>query len=358
MGHKFDFRWNLSDITYVRPNGCKVFSTFSCGGGSSMGYKLAGYDVIGNLEIDRKKNEAYIRNLHPRLNFCDDIRTFRQRNDLPEELYNLDVLDGSPPCKSFSVCGSREDTWGKEVKKYGITQVWDDLFFEYIALAKKLRPKVLVAENVKGILLGEATDYVRRIFEGFDDAGYYFQYFLLNAAKMGVPQKRERVFFIGIRKDIADDNNLSEQLTMLDYGVRLDMDFDEPPILFREVKSSENDYPLTEAKVRLWNIRKHGDVDLSYSCERAGENPNKFFNYKYIYDDAVANTELAQESCILFSEPRFRNKKETILCAAYPQDYDFGDCDVHELCGRAVPPVMMAQISSRIYEQYLSKLKQ
>lgn len=87
--------------------------------------------------------------------------------------------------------GLREDAWGKEKKfKEGQkTQVLDTLFFDFIALAKRLKPKVVIAENVKGLLLGNAIDYVRRIYKDFEEAGYYCQHFLLDASKMGVPQK-------------------------------------------------------------------------------------------------------------------------------------------------------------------------
>ena len=96
----------------------------------------------------------------------EDIRDLVKRNNLPEELYHLDILDGSPPCSTFSMSGLREDAWGKEKKfKEGQkTQVLDTLFFDFIALAKRLKPKVVIAENVKGLLLGNAIDYVRRIY--------------------------------------------------------------------------------------------------------------------------------------------------------------------------------------------------
>ena len=71
--HKFDYNWTLKDAIFTKDKG-KVFSCFSCGGGSTMGYKLAGFDIVGNLEIDKKKNAAYVKNHKPKYNFNQDIR--------------------------------------------------------------------------------------------------------------------------------------------------------------------------------------------------------------------------------------------------------------------------------------------
>jgi DNA (cytosine-5)-methyltransferase 1 len=189
--HLYPYRWSLEDAVFTKDKG-KVFSCFACGGGSTMGYKIAGYDVIGCNEIDPRMMKCYETNHHPQYSYLEDIRDLVKRNNLPEELYNLDILDGSPPCSTFSMSGLREDAWGKEKKfKEGQkTQVLDTLFFDFIALAKRLKPKVVIAENVKGLLLGNAIDYVRRIYKGFEEAGYYCQHFLLDASKMGVPQKK------------------------------------------------------------------------------------------------------------------------------------------------------------------------
>lgn len=161
-----------------------------------MGYKLAGFDVIGCNEIDPRMMKAYQANHNPKYAYIEPIQEFKNRTDLPEELFNLDILDGSPPCSSFSTAGSREDGWGKEKKfrEGQAKQVLDTLFFDFIDLAKRLQPKIVIAENVKGLLLGNAKDYVRRIYEAFDDAGYCVQHRLLDASTMGVPQHRERVF--------------------------------------------------------------------------------------------------------------------------------------------------------------------
>jgi DNA (cytosine-5)-methyltransferase 1 len=189
--HKYPYNWTLKDAVFTKDKG-KVFSCFACGGGSTMGYKLAGFDVIGHNDIDKKMIEVYKVNHNPKYSFLESITTFAKRKDLPKDLYNLDILDGSPPCSSFSMAGNREKDWGKEkvFREGQAEQVLDTLFFDFIDLAKELQPKVVVAENVKGLLLGNAKEYVRKIYNAFDEAGDYCQHFLLNAPKMGVPQRR------------------------------------------------------------------------------------------------------------------------------------------------------------------------
>ena len=102
------WKWYKSDLKRVKKNHLKVFSTFSCGGGSSYGYKLAGYDLLGNVEIDDKINSMYVKNHRPKYNYHMDIRDFNKLKILPRELYNLDILDGSPPCSTFSMAGIRK----------------------------------------------------------------------------------------------------------------------------------------------------------------------------------------------------------------------------------------------------------
>lgn len=104
-----DWKWKFCDYPQNK-NGLKVFSCFACGGGSTMGYKLAGCEVVGCCEIDKRMNDIYVANHHPKYNYLMDIREFNEINDLPDELYNLDILDGSPPCTTFSIAGDREKT--------------------------------------------------------------------------------------------------------------------------------------------------------------------------------------------------------------------------------------------------------
>ena len=353
--HKFSYRWNLKETTFTKDKG-KVFSCFACGGGSTMGYKLAGFDVLGCNEIDPKMAEAYKTNHNPKYCFVEPIQTFKLRDDLPKELYNLDILDGSPPCSSFSIAGAREEDWGKEKKfREGQTeQVLDTLFFDFIDLAAKLKPKIVVAENVKGLLLGEAKSYVLKILESFDKAGYMVNYWLLDSSDMGVPQKRERVFFLAIRKDIAEP--FLESVDMFTIAPKINLQFNEKKIVWGDV-IDENDNIETLSKLdgELWEKRQVGDVDLSNISLRE-RNILSRFNAKFLYKEKVANTITGGEQCVLFDKKRNRNKQELCDCGTYPHDYNFLTNKPEYLIGMSVPPVMTAQIATRIYEQWLSKI--
>ena len=245
--------WFLNDLAKVEENGFKVFSCFSCGGGSTMGYKLAGYDVIGCNEIDPKMMKLYRQNLKPSISYLMPIQEFKELPDskLDPRLFKLDILDGSPPCSSFSTAGQREKTWGKSKKfrEGQAKQVLDDLFFHFIDVAKKLQPRIVLAENVTGLVKGRSRGYVKMIFQRFKEAGYYTQLFQFNAARMGVPQRRERIFFVANR-----------------LGKKFGFEFNEKPIPLREAFRGIEDKKeyLTERQEKLWEKCKPGESFSKY----------------------------------------------------------------------------------------------
>lgn len=351
------YNWTLKDAQLTKDKGT-VFSCFSCGGGSTMGYKLAGYDVIGCNEIDPKMMSIYKENHNPKYSFCEPIQDFKKRKDLPKELYNLDILDGSPPCSSFSIAGNREKDWGKEKKfrEGQQKQVLDTLFFDFIDLAKELQPKVVVAENVKGLLLGEAKDYLRKIYKEFDDAGFYCQHFLLNASRMGVPQKRERVFFVCLRKDLA--GSFLYQKDLFTVVPKIEMNFCQKEVTFGDIEDKGNfENKLPKKSAQLWQYRKEGDCDMANACERV-YNKRSHFNCKYAYRGKVLSTLTAHiEANVSFYEPRYLSNKEIIKASTFPNDYNFLKYRPFYVCGMSVPPPMMYRIASNIYNQWLSKLK-
>jgi DNA (cytosine-5)-methyltransferase 1 len=345
--HVFPYKWNLSDgypSANIQKNEYNVFGTFICGGGSTMGYKLAGFNHLGGVEIDPPIADIYKTNHNPKRLYNLDIRDFNKLENLPTELYNLDILDGSPPCSTFSMAGSREKAWGKEkVFREGQTkQSLDDLVFIYCDTIIKLQPKIFLLENVKGIIQGNAKVYSKNIVKKMTDAGYNVQVFCLNAASMGVPQKRERVFFIGHKKEF----NLP----------KLKLEFNEKAIPFGEIKTEENQYYLSENMKKVWDNRIKGDLDFSCTMGRIANRPNSYFNHNYIYKNNVANTLATTGLNTLFDEPRYFNNTETKLIGTYPIDYNFKKIEPKYLIGMSVPPVMTAQIANQIKIQWLDNI--
>ena len=353
--HKFPYNWTLKDANFTKDKGT-VFSCFACGGGSTMGYKPAGFDVLGCNEIDPKMIEAYKTNHKPKYAYLEPIQTFKLRKDLPKELYNLDILDGSPPCSSFSMAGNREKDWGKEKKfrEGQANQILDNLFFDFIDLAKELQPKVVIAENVKGLLMGKAKAYVQKIYKEFDKAGYYCQHFLLDASKMGVPQRRERVFFICLRKDLAKPFlHFADMFTEIP---KIEMEFKDRPILFGEIfeKNGKGEQSIPPSYSKYYDLRLFKEYSMSQTCIRV-ENKKKFFSVQYIAKHKVLNTITAGEKNMLHDEKRTLSKSEIIKGCSFPKDYNFLNNKLGYLMGMSVPPVMVAQVASKIYEQWISK---
>jgi DNA (cytosine-5)-methyltransferase 1 len=350
MMHLFPYKWYLKDgypSKNIDKNNYNVFGTFICGGGSTMGYKLAGFNHLGGVEIDPPIADIYKTNHNPKYLFNEDIRDFNNRTDLPTELYSLDLLDGSPPCSTFSMAGSREKGWGKEkVFREGQTkQTLDDLVFVYCDTIIKLQPKVFLLENVKGIIQGNAKLYSKQIVDKMNKAGYAVQVFCLNAASMGVPQKRERVFFIGHKKEFDLP--------------KLKMEFKEDAIPFGLIEDiNDNSEDNQKQQRELWNNQTEKDKSLNDISIRIN-NKNNFFSHVLLNQKNVMPTITAHssEQHWLKHKPRHPNKKEIILAGTYPLDYDFKDVVAGYLIGMSVPPVMTAQIANQIKIQWLDKIK-
>lgn len=340
----FPYDWTLEDgypSRGIEYHGKKVFGTFVCGGGSTMGYKLAGYNHIGGVEFDSVYASIYANNHKPKLLYIEDIRLFVERLDLPEELFGLDLLDGSPPCSAFSISGKRESSWGKPEIYRGVSQRKDDLPFFYTRLAEKLQPKVVVMENVSGMLAPNSQAYIVETIRSLPS--YNTQVFSLNAASMGVPQSRQRLFVIGLNKRYNMEN--------------LRLNFSCKPIPF-SCTSEFWDIPPDQTT----DISKYAIGALWDEIRTTGSHKKRF---NLVKPDPNKPCNTIVEMCAVISaasvvHPIYKrklNKHELMRICTFPTDYKFGtDSHYASVMGRSVPPVMMAQLSHQIYSQWLSKI--
>lgn len=200
---------SMDEIRALPWNGLNAVSTFSGCGGSSLGYRMAGYRVLWANEFVEAARDTYEANAAP-YTIVDgrDIREVTPDDILAAvgmKAGQLDLFDGSPPCASFSTAGKRHKGWG-QVNKYSDTeQRSDDLFYEYARLVKGVQPRVFIAENVSGLVKGTAKGYFKEITVALRRCGYRVAARVLDAQWLGVPQARQRLIFIGVREDLDLD---------------------------------------------------------------------------------------------------------------------------------------------------------
>ena len=311
-----------------------------------------------------------------------DIRTVQ-----PEEVLaalkmqpgDLDLLDGSPPCASFSTAGKREAGWGK-VKKYSDgAQRTDDLFHEFIRLVRGIRPKVFVAENVSGLVKGTAKGYFLEILAAMKASGYRVTCRVLDAQWLGVPQQRQRTIFVGVREDLKLDPVHPKPLPYR-YSVRDALPwitdarqtevFNEPDRVFTDTPSpsvttlgigaKRNDSVVVEAETDIsryaigaeWDKLKQGEQSEKYfSLQRCSETePSPCVQASHGNLSTAGITHPTEKRKFTIAELRriCAFPDDFILTGSYAQQW--------ERLGRAVPPVMMAAVAATIRDEILAKI--
>lgn len=183
----------LKRPTTPKPGQPTAIDLFSGAGGITLGLSNAGFNVVFCSDIDSACEATHLRNF-PNIPFArTEIQKLRGKDILKAaglKAGELDLLIGGPPCQGFSIIGQRE--------------IWDPrngLFHEFLRIAKELKPRCVVIENVTGLATLEKGAILREIGRAFNDAGYSVECAELLAAQYGVPQMRWRMFFIGWRFD-------------------------------------------------------------------------------------------------------------------------------------------------------------
>lgn len=345
---KPDCAWSLKDLDLVPQNGVRVMSTFACGGGSSMGYKRAGCTVLAANDIDPEMAWHYRRNINPKHYFLCPIGELLSA-ELPVELFNLDILDGSPPCSTFSMSGSREKAWGKEkhFREGQAKQVLSDLFFDFLDLVGHLRPKVVIAENVKGMLIGNAKGYTKLVTNRLRELGYEPQLFLLNAADCGVPQRRERVFFCAVRADLKKPKLVLEpKHRWISAGEAI---ADLQQLTPEEVLDTA---PIDTDR-RFWPHTAPGQT-YATACQKL-RGKGSFFNHAKLHPHQPAPTLTASaDGTNHWAEMRGMTLREFVRLGAFPDDYVFQSPKLGRyMIGMSVPPKMTEQVARAVCEQWL-----
>jgi len=362
----------------------KVVSTFAGGGGSSTGYRLAGGKILAINEFVEEAQNTYRENYPNTLIIPGDIKKltgqdFMEKTGLkPGE---LDVLDGSPPCSAFSMAGSvshgkgntHADAFGK-TKQYsdikGVENV-EDLFFEFLRVAKEIKPKVIIGENVEGLTMGEAKEYFHKIQNTFEEIGYLVVADVLDASYFGVPQSRKRTFFIGVREDVAEKVGVNF-MTM--YQLYPDKNSERT-----NLGQAINDVVNDDQDELNYLIEKIGpDKAVGKTLMKMPKDPDKVLTGMDYHDKghhfnlkrsslrkpcptitAMGNLAGIAGTCHPLEDRKF-TIKELKRIMTLPEDFTLtGEHKKRsERIGRMVPPLMMKALAESVYNKILKPYKE
>lgn len=374
--------YKLEDVVNAsNQNKFNVISTFAGGGGSSTGYRLAGGKILCINEFVEEAQNTYRENYPDTPILPGDIKELSGKDFL--DIANigvgeLDILDGSPPCSAFSVAGklshSRDgkhsDGWG-QTKNYSdgkMVENIEDLFFEFLRVADDIKPKVIIAENVKGLTIGEAKEYFNKIQNTFENIGYDVVAKVLDSRYFGISQTRTRVFFIGVRNDITEKAGLNFMTIGNVFPQELpDVVPLKDALIGLEYDEEEVKY-LTEkfSKTAYWrDTGSKMEIDPPKVLTGMDYHPKgHHFNLKRVSQYQPAPTLTAMGSndttagAFHWAEPRKLTLGELKRIQSLPDDFKLTGKwnQKSERIGRMVPPLMMKVIADSVYNKILKEI--
>lgn len=305
----------------------KVVSLFSGCGGMDLGF-LGGFEFLGHQhdshnfdiiwanEINAAACKTYRHNISPCI-VQGDI--WEEMHGLPE---SADVVIGGFPCQDISINGKRQGVSGQR----------SGLYSAMVEVVARLRPKVFVAENVKGLLMEYSKDSLRKVIEDFTALGYRVNYALYNAADYGVPQTRERVFLIGTPNDAE-------------------------PFIHPSKQVDASHWVSAEAAIRdLENCEE--DKTFNHTWSRAKKSPDQGMrSLKAGRPATTIRAECHGNIQFHYSLDRRISMREAARFQSFPDDFVFqaGLRETERQVGNAVPPVLAWNIAENIQE-YLDAL--
>lgn len=340
---------SMPEIAAIPWNGYNVASLFSGCGGSSLGYKMAGFKVVYANEFVPAAQDTYRAN-HPDTHLdIRDVRTVTPESILSiigMERGQLDVLDGSPPCQAFSSAGKREKGWG-HAKQYehGAKQCNETLFNDYIRILDGLQPRVFIAENVSGLVRGTAKGYFLEILAGLKACGYRVTCRILDAQWLGVPQTRSRTIFIGVRNDIGLEPCYPKPLPYR-YSVRDALPWIEtaqiPSVIYAGMCEDGSRRWLSENDPSPTIVKSGGSAMTILTAE--DNRPCRSLPS----DDSFGSRGTVKRKFTIAELRRICSfPDDFILTGSYSQQW--------ERLGNAVPPVMMSYIAVAVRDGILDK---
>ncbi len=347
----------------------KIIDLFCGAGGFSLGFENEGFESI--LAIDKWDDAIKTYNFN-RKNKCGmsiDIHDYS--DDKIKFLITKNKIDGiigGPPCQGFSLVGKRE-----------INDKRNSLYLEYVRFVSLIKPDFFILENVKGLLSMEDGLYKRDIIKRFSDLGYNVSYKLLKASDYGVPQSRERVFFIGLNKNVFKNvffnfETIKKQEMVCTRDALSDLpslDNGESQFEYRTEPLNDFQKKMRENSTRIENndITNHTKqtIEIIKKIKDGGsikDLPEEYYkvrNYNAAFKRMNSNLPSGTIDCghrnyFHYSENRIPTVRESARIQCFPDSYIFtgNKSSQYTQVGNAVPVILAEQIAKAI-KSYLKK---
>ncbi|MCL2045129.1 MAG: DNA (cytosine-5-)-methyltransferase [Oscillospiraceae bacterium] len=318
----------------------KVASLFSGCGGAECGllgsftfneisYMELPYEIVYATDIDKKAIDTY------KLNFeCENVVVSDICDIHEDAIPDHDILIGGFPCQSFSTVNPNKDPYDDRA----------NLYKEMVRIVQAKQPKVFIAENVKGFMTLKKGSIIQRVRDEFSNAGYNVSTALLNAADYGVPQKRERVFLVGLRKDI-DTKYKFPSPTTVDIPVPLSVAI--PDLINVEEKYYFSQKAVQGMKNAKNNMKRGLAQKLDEPCLTVTSH--------------LAKASLNSRDPVLLVDPskelyRRFTPREAARIQSFPESFLFAgsDLDAYRQIGNAIAPVMFWHIAKSVSDMLIS----
>lgn len=318
-----------------QPGAPTVISTFAGAGGSSLGYRAAGFDERLAVDHDKLAAATFSLNFRTVRVWCEDIRRISAEDVLSAAglgVGELDVLDSSPPCQ----CYSRNKTRYRERHDDRV-----ELWREVHRLVAGLQPKAFVLENVPGLMDPRMIGHLDSMRQAFRATGYRIAVRELDASRYGVPQARRRIIIFGIRSDL---------------GILPTFPAPDPPEVHPPTVRNAFEQ-LPEWQPRPKPIGQFAALAPQIPQGRTGGDVHPlghFFNAGRLAWDAPAHTVLAtQRQNTLTLHPDLNlgcSIREAMRLQSFPDTFIFvgSHWDRWRLIGNAVPPLLMWRIAAHL----------
>ncbi len=333
----------------------KIIDLFCGCGGLSKGFEMAGFESVLAIDFWKDAIDTYNFNHKKNVGICEDVSKLDEKS--LEKIMNENKIVGiigGPPCQGYSTVGKRD-----------VTDERNYLYLQYCRIVEKTKPEFFVLENVKGLLTLDNGKFKEDIINKFSKLGYDVEYKLLNAADYGVPQNRNRVFFVGIknRKFVFPEINkkrISTYEAISDLS-EYELEYSKEPQSLYQRKMRKNNIKLYNNEFTEHTGQTRNIIDMIPDGGKITDLPREYWEIRK-YNKAFQRMNSMSQSNTIdtghrnyfhYEKNRIPTVRESARIQSFPDDFVFkgSKTSQYKQVGNAVPPLLAYAIAEAIKTQ-------